>query len=159
MKNVLTRKIFISKERVSMLKQLYEDVKTESVQPSVEDSLTKVGLGTESAQNPPIRVLMIGFDKDDPRVEEFCESLGQEYLVGRENFIERDWVRMMKTARSTYTVDGMPDKQMASGVLDEQQAAEVSAPEDTAATEMPSEKKKKETKEEKKKRQPQVLHP
>jgi hypothetical protein len=157
MRNVLKRKIFISKDRGMVLKQLYEDV-TKSVPPALEDSPADDRLETEGTQPGQIRVLLFGFDQDDPRVHLFRENLGDGYVVKAVKLIERDWVRMMKTARPTYTVDEEPVSNVPSSALENDSSSIVppaDESEEAAATPEAS-KKKKESKKEKKKRQPQV---
>jgi hypothetical protein len=153
MENVLKRKVFISKERVQKLKQIYETAKAESVMPPLEDSLADVELGGVAKQTELIRVLLIGFDKGDPRVEQFRVSLGSAYVVGLEKFVKRDWVRMMATARSTYTVDVQASSTQPSGAS----GYMASVPEGEEAAEAAPEDSKKLSKADKQKRQPQVL--
>lgn len=154
MANVLKRKIFISADRAKTLKQIYEDVKAESVQQPVEDALAEVDLATVGTQPEPIRVLLLGFEKDDPQVEQFRASLGDGYLLRVEKFVDRDWVTMMKTARSTYTVDEETSNVNAFEAVEDSSSPVSPPPEgEEAADAVPESSKKKD----KKKRQPQVL--
>lgn len=157
MHNVLKRQIHISTDRATTLKQIYEDVKAERVQPPVEDALADADLTTSRAQPEPIRVLLLGFDESDSRVEQFRASLGRGYVVGAENFVERDWVRMMRTARSTYTVGSEGgNTEGASGALEDSSSPGIPDSGDEETPDAAPAKKKKESNAEKMKRQPQV---
>jgi hypothetical protein len=105
MTSVLKRKILVNKDRGAFLTQLYEDVKIEFAQQPAEEVPTEDVLGMADTQPALIRVLLIGFEQDDPRVEQLRGNLGDGYVVKAVTLIQRDWVRMMKTATPTYTID------------------------------------------------------
>lgn len=155
MSNVLKRQIYISVDRTKTLQQIYDDVKAESVQLPLEDALAEADLAQVGGPPDPIRVLLIGFEEDDSRVEQFRDSLGCGYAVGVEQFVTRDWVRMMRTAMSTYTVDG-DGRGAACDVLEDSSRPISPDVDGEGTTDAAVECKEKESKEDKMKRQPQV---